>query len=306
MAGTQISPANTGGFSYLVSRDYTDIFYDEYMEWPALWSQIAKITTSDGNYEREAVLSPLGEMEELGEGGAINFDVPEQGYPKYWQHTIFGKGFQITEPMFDDDRTGKMKLMPKSLAQCGRWKQEVQFWDLFNSGFATHTCADTKYVFDQSRPLLNSGSTWSNEPSTPYALSESSFSAANQAFKDWVNESGMPIFMSPWKLIIPTDLEWLAKRLLRSEHRILTADNDINPAKGSDIGVDYMVNPYLTSSTAWFLVAKKHDARMVWRKKLAFKSGDDFNTGNALFKATQRFSNVVVDARGLYGSPGTT
>jgi len=307
MAASAISPANTGEYSYLVSRDYSDIFFNEYMKWPAHWSQIAKVTSSDGNYEKEAVLSPLGQFETIGEGGATRFDVPEQGHAKTWYHTKFGKGFMLTEEMQDDDKSRHMgKMGSASLAQSALWKQEVQFFDLINSGWDTHTCADAFYIFDTSRTLLKApGTTWANTPASQTTLSLTTLEAGLQHFDDLVNQVGMPMQMRGKKiLLIPTALRWLAKELTKSELKPDTANNNINPVYDEDL--TFMVTPWITTSTYWVLIVQgQHDMRFVWRKKLAFKAGDDFNTGNAMFKATQRFSNVCLDARGVYGSQGT-
>ena len=303
----QLTPASTA-LSYQMSRDYTAMFFDKFKHFQPFWSRVAKMSSSDGNYENEAEISPLPVAEEIDQGAPVPFATPEEGNVKKWYHTKYGKGFQITEEAFDDDKYGHLKGMSGKLADSLNWRLELTFWDMFNNGFDSsyHTTGEGSAIFDQTNALLNSATTWSNEPSTAAALSPTTYEAALEYFDNGIyDEVGNYIPGFPYLLIICPSDKWMARKILKTELMPFTADNEINPYIVDDnAGMKYMSVPYLTSTTAFFVLAKDHDFRQVWRKKVQFKSGDDFNTGNALFKSTGRWSNVCVCSKMAYGNPG--
>lgn len=300
---------NTKVFPKSLERDINKMFFDAYIEYPREYQQIAKIETAPpGNHYREAELSPLGQLRELPEGEGIQFDLPVEGNDKTIYYTKYGLGFQITEEMMADDLFGNFKKMPSKLAKSAVQKQETVFWDLFNSGFTTQTAWDGNAVFSTSHAALKDGTSLSNKPATDGALSETTLQAAFEYFWNAKDQAGMPITLEPWLLVAPVKLRWLIMKLWKTEGVVGSANNDINtvnPAQNPDLpGWKPFLSRYLTSDTAWFLIAKDHDARFYWKKKPALESSDDFSTGNALFKATERMASFVMNYQGMYGNAG--
>ena len=300
---------NTKVFPKSLDRDINKLFFDAYIEYPREYQQVAKIETAPpGNHYREAELSPLGQLRELPEGEGIQFDLPVEGNDKTVYYTKYGLGFQITEEMMADDLFGNFKKMPKKLAKSAVQKQETVFWDLFNSGFTSQTAWDGNYVFSTSHAGLKDGGSLANKPATDGALSETTLQAGFEYFWNLKDQAGMPITMEPWLLVTPVKLRWLVMKLWKTEGVVGSANNDINtvnPSQNPDLpGWKPFLSRYLTSDTAWFLIAKDHDMRFYWKKKPALESSDDFATGNALFKVTERMAAFVMNYQGVYGNVG--
>ncbi len=300
--------AVTGGFSQLISRDYTKVAYDEYGKWNPLYQIVAKMSTENGNYIREGELAGFGKFPETNENQAIDFQIPKQGNNKTQYFTEFKLGFQISKVMYEDDLTGKMRIMPKELSKAAAWTREVEFWDLLNSGFvSTYNAALDGYpLFYTAHTLIDSDTsttTYNNDPSAA-SLSLSTLQAGLDYFKKAVNQKGQPIMARAKWLIIPPDLEWKAKELLLSEYKPGTGDNDINVVATAQTGLQYLVVPYLTSTTAWFLIPADHDLRFMWRRKYQFGSYDEPNTGAAMFFGEMRFACSFFDPLLTYGNAG--
>lgn len=299
---------NTTAFGNHLDRDINDIFFDGYTNAPVEYDKIAKVVSAPaGNHYTEAELSPLGDLREIPEGTGIEFDFPVEGHKKTIYYTKYGLGFQITEEMFKDDLTGNFKQMPAKLSKSAAVKQDVEFFDLFNNGFATHTAWDGEYVFDTDHETLKSGHTIANEPSTASSLSDTSLQAAFEYYDTLVDEAGNPLNIRPNKLIVPTELKYTALRLRANTGVLGSANNDLNIVGVDNDFVDNYsihVSRYLTSSTAWFLLSDEHDFRFFWKDRARLESADDFYTGNALFKVVLRFACFVMDYKGSWGNPG--
>jgi hypothetical protein len=296
----------TGAFSYLLSQDYEKIFFDEYAHVPEQFSKVAKFMTMNASDWKEAMLAGFGRAPSIAEGNPVTFDYMKQAYPKTVTPIKYGLGFQITEEMYDDDLTGHMKKAPAILAKSMAWCREFQYWSLFNDGDDTHTTADGQYIFATAHPGIRPGTaTMANKPSSAGSLSLTTYEAALQAFMSWTDDAGYPVMYDPYLLIIPRQLIWVARELQLSEAKPYTADNEVNPVNVEEhSGMSYMVNRWATSSTAWWIIARNHDMRFMWRKKAKFQSGDDFSTGDALFKSTMRFAVAAYDWRGTYMNAG--
>jgi phage major head subunit gpT-like protein len=299
---------NTKVFGYSLDRDMNDIFFDEYSLAPGEYDKIAKVANAPGgNHYTESELTPLGSLREVPEGTGIVFDLPEQGHSKTVYFTKYGLGFQITQEMYKDDLFGNFKKMPRKLAKSASQKPEVEFFDLFNNGFGTHTAWDGQYLFDTDHSTLKSGDTIANEPSTAGSLSETTLQAAFEYYDTLVDEAGNPLTIRPNKLVVPTELKYTALKLRANTGQIGTANNDLNIVAAENDFVDSYsihVSRYLTSSTAWFLLSDQHDFRFYWKERASFESADDFYTGNALFKTVMRFACFVMDYKGAYGNEG--
>lgn len=301
--------AVTGGFSNLISRDFTRIAYNTYATVPVLYETVAKMDTADGNYIKEGEVAGFGKFPSKGEGQAVDFQIPKQGNNKTQYFTEFELGFQITRVMWEDDLTGIMKQMPRELSKAAAWTREAEFWNLLNNGFVnTYDAAlDSYALFYDSHTNIDgadeSYTTYDNN-GTAGSLSLSTLQTGLDYFKKLKDNKGRPINAKAKWLIIPPDLEWKAQELLLSPYKPGTGDNDINTVASSRTGLQYLVVPYLTSTTAWFLLAADHDLRFIWRRRYTFYSWDDNNSGNAIFKGSMRFATTFFDPRLAFGNAG--
>jgi hypothetical protein len=156
-------------------------------------------------------------------------------------------------------------------------------------------------------PLVNGGKN-SNRPATAADLNETSLEDAVIQIGKWTDERGLKIAARPRKLIVPSDLQFVATRLLQSDYRVGTADNDINAVKTNGVIPEgYSVNNYLTDTNAFFIVTDVPDGmKMFVRSPMTTNMDGDFDTGNVRYKARERYSFGVSDPLGVWGSPGSS
>lgn len=293
----------TGSFANFLSKDFNKIFYDDFARRDGEHKALVKFSNADGNYIKEGDGSPLGAMIDRPEGGALPYDMIAQGNTKTVYFTNIALGVLISRNLYDDDRTGILKKVPAELSKSAAYTKELKAWDLLNSGFVTtvRTGLDALALFTASHTRLNFATAGSNYGTG--ALSETTLQAGLDSFDALTNERGIPIKVVPNKLIIPYQLRPVAERLLESTLRPGYADNDVNTLKGK---LQIVVSHFLTSSTAWFLVADDtHDLRFIWRKPIAVDSTDDFDTDGAKFKITGRMTCDFFRWIGAYGCTGS-
>ena len=186
--------------------------------------------------------------------------------------------------------------------------KEVKGAAVLNNGFSSSvTYGDGQPLFSTAHPLV-SGGTNSNRPSTGADLNETSLEAAVIQIAGWTDERGLLIAAKPRKLIVPPALMFVATRLLETELRVSTADNDINAIKSNgSIPEGYAVNHFLTDTNAWFLTTDvPNGLKHFVRTPLSTSMDGDFDTGNARYKARERYSFGVSDPLGIFGSPGAS
>jgi len=300
---------NTKVFGNHLDKDIDKIFFDEYSVAPSEFDKIFKVENAPaGDHYTGSELSPLGQLREVPEGDGIQFDLPVEGHKKTIYYDAYGLGFQITPQMYKDDLTGNFRQMPQKLAKSAAQKPNLVAFDIFNNAFDSETSWDGQYVFDTDHVTLKSGETIANEPGTASALSETSLQAAFEYFDQLVDEAGNPLDLTgPFTLIVPNELKYTAKKLMKNVGQIGTENNDLNVVGTEDGVVDAYnlhVSRYLTSSTAWFLCSPSHQFYFFWKDRAELNSADDFYTGNALFKVWMRFSAFVMDYKGAYGNEG--
>ena len=298
------SPGATTNLNQLTIKDFDKIFYDNYLRPPTEYTQFLNVNTGNANYQRVGQVGGFGALVDISEGEAIPYDMIKQGNEKTIKYTNIALAAQVTENMREDDITGIIAQIPAMMAKSMLYTCELKGIDLLNSGFVTTTRAglDTKALFSAAHTLVDSATAGVNL-TTAASLSETSLQALMDTMEGCLNEKGIPIPIQPKVLIIPVALRWVAERLLLSELRPGTTDNDVNVLKGK---LRFMVNHYLTSTTAYFLAADKseHDLQLIFRRKLKTASQDDFNTGSWLYKVTARLTADFFDWRGCAGNAG--
>ena len=288
-------------FGTLLAPGLREMFFDRFNRYANEYTEIFNVHDSKRKYEDDAGISGFGLVPEKDEGVGIIYDDPILGYSKRYVHKTYGLGFRVTREMWEDDLYGQIKKMPKALGQSMRISIETDGANILNRGFnASYTGPDGKPLFATDHPLAGGG-TGSNMLSVAADLSETSL---EQAFIDIMatkDDRGLLQAMRPGKLVTSPSGAWGASRLLESTSTPGSANNAINPAKGI---IPFVVNHYLTDADAWFVLSDDHELNWFWRRRPDFEEGNDFDTEDAKFKVTARWSNGWSDWRGTFGSAG--
>lgn len=300
-------PTNTANFPFLLAPGFRKFFFDAYKYVPEQYSQLANMKNSKRAYEEDAELIGLPAMTTKPEGTPIIFQNPSQGAKIRYTHIAFGAGFRITEEMYEDDLYGQMRKMPKQLGKGARIVREVRFFNLLNLGFTAvfgfPKNGVNETLFNTAHTLLGGG-TLANRFNTDMDLGVASLEAAVLLFDNLVDELGYPMEINPKWLVHPPNLKQVVRELTGSEFRPDTNTNAINAVRQD--GIQGKMVRYLTNTNSWFLLAEKdeHDLQFIERRPIRFYTGEDFDTGDAKYKATQRFSVGVGEWRGTFGSQG--
>ena len=264
---------------------------------------------SERSFEEETKLSGFSAAPVKNEGSAIAYDNAQEAFTARYNHETIALGFSITEEAVEDNLYDSLSARyTKGLARAMAYTKQVKAASVLNNGFsAAYPGGDGVALFSTAHPLV-SGGTNSNRPSTNADLNETSLENAVIQIAAWTDERGLLIAAKPKKLIVPPALQFVATRLLETNLRVGTADNDINALKNNgSIPEGYTINHYLTDTTGWFLTTDvpnglKHFERMA----LSTSMDGDFDTGNVRYKARERYSFGWSDPLGVFGSPGST
>ena len=283
------------------------LFGLEYKKYAEEHTQVFETETSDRSFEEETKLSGFSAAPVKDEGQAIRYDNAQEAWTARYNHETIAQGFAITEEAVEDNLYDSLSSRyTKALARSMAYTKQTKAAAILNNAFSTsYAGGDGQPLLDTSHPLV-SGGVNANEPSTAADLNETSLEAAVIAIAAWTDERGLLIAAQPKKLIIPPDLMFVATRLLETEGRVSTADNDVNALRNNgSIPGGYAVNHYLTDTDAWFLTTDVPNGLKHF-KRVALKTGmdGDFDTGNVRYKARERYSFGWSDPLGLYGSPG--
>ena len=272
--------------------------------------EIYETEKSERSFEEETKLSGFSAAPVKNEGSAIAYDNAQEAFTARYNHETIALGFSITEEAVEDNLYDSLSARyTKGLARAMAYTKQVKAASVLNNGFTggVYAGGDGVALFSTAHPLV-SGGTNSNRPSTNSDLNETSLENAVIQIAAWTDERGLLIAAKPRKLIVPPALQFVATRLLETNLRVGTADNDINALKNNgSIPEGYAINHYLTDTNAWFLCTDvpnglKHFERMA----LSTSMDGDFDTGNVRYKARERYSFGWSDPLGVFGSPGST
>jgi hypothetical protein len=282
------------------------LFGLEYAKYEHDHVDIYETENSERSYEEEVKLSGFGAAPVKPEGSAITFDNAQESFTARYNHETVAMGFSITEEAMEDNLYDSLSARyTKALARAMAYTKQVKAASLLNAGFTTFLSGDGVSLLNASHPTV-AGGTNANRPTTAADLNETSLEQAVIDIAAYKDERGLLIAARPRKLIIPPSLMFVATRLLQTELRVGTADNDINAINSNgSIPGGYGVNHYLTDNDAWFLTTDvpngmKHFVRIA----LSQSMDGDFDTGNVRYKARERYSFGVSDPLAIYGSPG--
>ena len=285
------------------------LFGLEYARYGEEHKEIYETETSERSFEEETKLSGFSAAPVKNEGSAIAYDNAQEAWTTRYNHETIALGFSITEEAVEDNLYDSLSARyTKGLARAMAYTKQVKAAAVINNGFSSaYPGGDNVALFSTAHPLVNGG-TNANTPSTQVDLNETSLEAAVIQIAAWTDERGLLIAAKPRKLIVPPALMFVAKRLLDTELRVGTTDNDINAIKQMGaIPEGYTVNHFLTDNNGWYLTTDvpnglKHFERMA----LVNSMDGDFDTGNVRYKARERYSFGWSDPLGIWGSSGST
>jgi|TARA_R110001599_G_scaffold348404_1_gene575641 hypothetical protein len=279
----------------------------EYAKYGEEHKEIFETETSERSFEEETKLSGFSAAPVKDEGAAIAFDNAQEAFTSRYNHETIALGFAITEEAIEDNLYDSLSARyTKALARAMSYTKQVKAANVLNNGFdAAFTGGDGVALFSTAHPLTSGGSN-SNTPATAADLNETSLESAVIQIAAWTDERGLLIAAKPRKLIIPPALMFVATRLLDSDLRVATADNDLNAIKHMGaIPEGYAVNHFLTDSDAWFLTTDvPNGLKHFVRTPMSTNMEGDFDTGNVRYKARERYSFGFSDPLGMFGSPG--
>ena len=281
------------------------LFGLEYARYGEEHKEIYETETSERSFEEETKLSGFSAAPVKNEGTAIAYDNAQEAWTTRYNHETIALGFSITEEAIEDNLYDSLSARyTKGLARAMAYTKQVKAANVLNNAYnAAYPGGDGVSLLNTAHPLVNGG-TNSNTASTPADLNETSLENAVIQIAAWTDERGLLIAARPKKLIVPPALMFVATRLLDTELRVGTNNNDINALKNNgSIPEGYTVNHFLTATNAWFLTTDvPNGLKHFERTPLANSMDGDFDTGNVRYKSRERYSFGWSDPLGIYGS----
>lgn len=298
-------PINTGSFGKALWPGVNAWYGKAYDEFPTEYDKIFNKKTSRKAYEEDMSISSFGLAVQKNEGNSVSMDTEQQGFLDRYTHVTYGLGFIITKELYEDDQydvVGERKS--KGLAMSMRQTKETIAANVLNRAFSpSYTFGDGVSLISASHPNI-AGGTWSNQIATAADISEAALEQACIDIQKYTNDRGLKIAVKPQKIIVPVDLDFETNKILKTEYEVGTNNNTVNLVRGRFPGGVY-VNHYLTDSDAWFIITNVPNGMTYFERRAdTFTMDDDWDTDNAKYKATARYSFGCSDKRAIYGSQG--
>lgn len=297
----------TGNWGKALAVGLKGIWGKEYAKYPKEYLELFDFSTSDKAYEEFLGVTGFGQLREITENAAVEFDSRSQGFVKRFTHSEYGLGFIISKIMVEDNQYMQIGLTnTEALAFSANTTKETVLANIYNRAFnSSYTGADGVSMCNTAHPN-KTGGTWSNKPTVDADLSESTLEQAVIDIGKFTDDRGNIIAARPSKLIVPWDSVFLVERILKSQGRVGSANNDLNALNSTGLINKVFMSHYLTDSNSWFIRTNvPHGMKYIERRADTFDKDDDFLTGAARFKVTCRYSGGNVDPRGIYGSSGS-
>jgi hypothetical protein len=275
-----------------------------YNEHPAEWSNIFEKDTSDKYAEKIVETTGFGLAPIKSEGGSVAYDTDGQGSVTTLTHLVYALGYIVTREELDDDLYKEVsERRAKALAFSMRQTAEIVHANILNRAFDTnYPIGDAAAMCSASHPTRAGNQ---SNLLTAADLSESALEDAVKTINQVKNARGLRIAVRPQRLIISTDDEFNAQRILKSQLRQGTANNDVNALRVLGSIPEIASNHYLTDMDAWFVQTDAPEGLMsLWRNEVELSKDQDFDTENAKAKARMRFCAGIGDFRAIFGSAG--
>ena len=283
------------------------LFGLEYNNYENQHVEIFDTETSDRAFEEEVMLSGFGEAQVKSEGSAVAFDDANEHFTARYTHETIALAFSITEEAVEDNLYDSIaKRYTKALARSMAQTKQIKAANILNNAFDTTTFGDGQFLIDTDHPTVAAGDQSNKLAASD--LNETSLEASLIAIGKFQDERGFKIAARGMKLIIPSDLQFVAERLTKTANRVGTSDNDINAVQSMGMMPQgFVVNNFLTDTNAFFIKTDvPNGLKHFQRAPLKTAMEGDFDTGNMRYKARERYSFGVSDWRGIFGSPGSS
>ena len=283
------------------------LFGLEYKRYENEAGQIFDNESSDRAFEEEVMLSGFGTADVKPEGSGVQYDDAQETYTARYTHETVALAFALTEEAIEDNLYDRISSRyTKALARSMATSKQVKAANVLNNAFAAsgYNGGDGESLCGNAHPTLNGNQT--NIPTTASDLSETSLEQALIDIASYQDERGLKIAAQGMKMIIPKELQFTAERIMKSQGRTGTADNDINAIKSMGmVPQGFVVNHYLSDIDAWFIKTDvPNGMKHFVRAPLKTAMEGDFDTGNVRYKARERYSFGWSDWRGIYGNQG--
>jgi hypothetical protein len=284
------------------------LFGIEYKRYENEHEEIFSIETSDRAFEEEVMLTGFGSAPVKTEGAGVAYDTALESFTARYTHETIAMAFALTEEAVEDNLYDRLSARyTKALARSMANTKQVKGASVLNNAFTggNYAGGDGVALCATDHPTAL-GPNFSNRPSVPADLNETSLEQGIIDIAAFTDERGLKVALTARKMIVPKELQFTAERLMKSTLRTGTADNDINAIKSMGlIPEGYAVNHFLTDINAWFLITDAPNGlKMFERSPIRTAFEGDFDTGNVRYKARERYSFGWSDPRGIYGSPG--
>jgi hypothetical protein len=299
-------PITTGSLSKLLWPGVNDVYGLTYKDFPDVYTQIFKTETTDRNFIEDVMFSGFGLLTQKPEGAPINYDTLRMGFTTRYTPIVYASGFVITREAYEDNLyKSQISLKASSLAKAVKQTRETIGNNVLNRAFNTsYTGGDGKAMIVSDHPNVTGG-TSSNLLATAANISEAALEDMFIQIMNATDDRGLKASYGPKKLVIPPALKFEVDRILKSTNRVGTADNDMNAVKAYFSG-GVVVDRYLTSTTAWYILTDEdsNGLKYIERRGDEFGSDNDFETENAKYKVTCRYTFGWTEWRAIYGTPG--
>jgi len=281
------------------------LFGLEYKRYENQHAEIYATESSDRAFEEEVMLSGFAQAQTKAEGSGVVFDNAQETFTARYTHETVALAFAITEEAIEDNLYDRLaSRYTKALARSMANTKQVKAVNPLINGFGTFTSGDGSALFATNHPTVSG--TVSNTLATASDLNETSLEQSLIDIAAMTDERGLKIAARGVKMIIPSELQFTAERLMKTQGRVGTADNDINAiASMGMVPQGYRVNNFLTDPDAFYIITDVPNG-MKYFDRAAIKTAmeGDFDTGNVRYKARERYSFGVSDFRGIFASPG--
>ena len=285
------------------------LFGLEYKRYENQHTEIFDTENSDRAFEEEVMLSGFANAQVKPEGSGVTFDNAQETFTARYTHETIALAFSITEEAIEDNLYDRLaSRYTKALARSMANTKQVKAANVLNNAFdegGSYDGGDGVALCSNAHPTIAGNQR--NELATAADLNETSLEQALIDINAFQDERGLKVAARGMKLIIPSELQFTAERLMKTQGRVGTADNDINAIKSMGmIPQGYVVNNYLTDTDAFFIKTDvPNGMKMFNRASIKTAMEGDFDTGNVRYKARERYSFGWSDWRGIFGSPGT-
>ena len=295
---------NRANFAKMLEPGLNTLFGLEYDSYPSEYEAVFESNTSQKAFEEDVLLSGFGNAPTKSEGSAVSYDAASQQWTARYQHETIALAFSITEEAEEDGQYGSIaSRYTKALARSMASTKEIKAANILNTA-TTVNGGDGAPLLSATTPTQNGNQ--SNILATPADLSEVSLEAILIQIADMKDDRGLRVAAQGTQLVIPTAYTFVAERLLESQLRTATADNDINAIRqGGYLPQGYHIMRRLTDSDQWFVQTDIPDGlKMFQRSPMKKGMEGDFETGNVRYKVRERYSFGATDWRGIFGSQG--